>query len=66
MTRQTIDEIRISKLAYVYWQARGEPLGSPEVDWRAAEATLGAPSADGDLQLPGEYAGPDEGAWLAR
>jgi hypothetical protein len=66
MTQPTIDEIRVSKLAYDYWQARGQPLGSPEVDWQAAEATLGAAHADSDLRLPGEYSGPDEGAWLPR
>ncbi|MEI9947907.1 MAG: DUF2934 domain-containing protein [Pseudomonadota bacterium] len=63
MTRQTIDEIRVRKLAYYYWQVRGEPLGSPEVDWLAAQATLGSTGADSDLQLPGEYSGPDEGEW---
>jgi hypothetical protein len=31
------------KLAYIYWERRGRPLGSPEVDWAAAERTL-APS----------------------
>jgi len=66
MTHQTIDEIRISKLAYEYWQARGEPLGSPDVDWHAAEATLGVMHAERELQLPGEFSGPDEGAWLPR
>ena len=66
MTRQTIDEIRISKLAYEYWQARGEPLGSPQIDWHAAEATLGVTHAESDPLLPGDYSGPDEGAWLPR
>ena len=28
------------KLAYIYWERRGRPLGSPEVDWAAAEKTL--------------------------
>jgi len=28
------------KLAYEYWQRRGCPLGSPEVDWFAAESAL--------------------------
>ena len=28
------------KLAYEYWERRGRPLGSPEVDWFAAERTL--------------------------
>lgn len=30
------------KLAYEYWQRRGCPLGSPDVDWLAAEKELGA------------------------
>jgi hypothetical protein len=28
------------KLAYENWERRGRPLGSPEVDWFAAERTL--------------------------
>jgi Protein of unknown function (DUF2934) len=45
----------VAKLAYQLWEKRGRPLGSPEVDWLAAEqamcsALLGsgllAPSAD--------------------
>ena len=28
------------KLAYANWERRGRPLGSPEVDWFAAERTL--------------------------
>jgi len=28
------------KLAYEYWERRGRPLGSPEIDWFAAERTL--------------------------
>ena len=27
----------VAKLAYQYWEARGMPIGSPEVDWFAAE-----------------------------
>lgn len=30
----------ISALAYKFWKERGEPEGSPEVDWERAEATL--------------------------
>ena len=30
------------KLAYEYWQRRGCPLGSPEIDWAAAEKTVAA------------------------
>jgi hypothetical protein len=29
-----------AKLAYELWERRGYPLGSPEVDWRAAEQAL--------------------------
>ena len=27
----------IAKLAYRFWEERGRPLGSPEVDWHQAE-----------------------------
>jgi hypothetical protein len=27
----------VTKLAYLHWEARGMPIGSPEVDWFAAE-----------------------------
>ena len=30
----------VTKLAYKFWEERGRPLGSPEVDWLAAEAAL--------------------------
>ena len=30
----------VAKLAYQYWEARGMPLGSPEVDWFAAEQAV--------------------------
>ena len=32
----------MAKLAYEFWELRGCPLGSPEVDWRAAEQALQA------------------------
>lgn len=28
------------KLAFDYWERRGRPIGSPEVDWIAAEQLL--------------------------
>ena len=31
---------KVAKLAYEYWQARGCPLGSPDVDWLEAEQAL--------------------------
>lgn len=30
----------VAKLAYEHWEARGRPIGSPEVDWLAAEESL--------------------------
>jgi Protein of unknown function (DUF2934) len=30
----------VAKLAYQYWEQRGMPLGSPEVDWFAAERAV--------------------------
>ena len=29
-----------AKLAYQFWEQRGRPFGSPEVDWFAAKKTL--------------------------
>jgi hypothetical protein len=33
-----------AKLAYELWELRGCPIGSPEVDWLAAEAMLATDS----------------------
>ena len=30
----------VARLAYQHWERRGMPLGSPEVDWFAAERAL--------------------------
>ena len=27
----------VAKLAYKYWEQRGQPFGSPEIDWFVAE-----------------------------
>jgi Protein of unknown function (DUF2934) len=32
----------VQKLAYQYWEKRGSPLGSPEIDWFAAEKAVRA------------------------
>jgi hypothetical protein len=38
----------VAKLAYQHWERRGMPLGSPEVDWFAAErAAYGSLVASG-------------------
>jgi putative hemolysin len=36
------DPVEIARLAYSYWEARGGEAGSPEEDWRCAEAELRA------------------------
>jgi hypothetical protein len=32
----------VQKLAYQHWEERGSPLGSPDIDWFAAEKTVRA------------------------
>ena len=34
------DHEKIAALAYLHWQSRGCPLGSPEEDWLTAEREL--------------------------
>jgi len=45
----------VQKLAYQYWEKRGSPLGSPEIDWFAAEKTVRACLLASGIEL-----GPDE------
>ena len=45
----------VQKLAYQHWEDRGRPLGSPEIDWFAAEkAVRSSWLATGDEVGPGE------------
>ena len=37
------------KMAYAFWERRGRPLGSPEVDWFAAERALASALSYRDL-----------------
>lgn len=37
-----------AKLAYELWERRGPPVGSPEVDWFAAEKALASSRADAE------------------
>ena len=39
------DHESIARLAYLYWEARGCPIGSPEEDWYRAENELRQPMA---------------------
>ncbi|PWT81547.1 MAG: hypothetical protein C5B58_09700 [Acidobacteria bacterium] len=42
MSEFLIGELRqvIKELAYEYWEERGRPTGSPEVDWYKAEQRM--------------------------
>ena len=41
-----------AKLAYQFWEQRGRPVGSPEVDWFAAEKVLASAQRDPKLDFP--------------
>jgi hypothetical protein len=45
----------VQKLAYQLWKKRGSPLGSPEIDWFAAEKTVREYLLTSGIEL-----GPDE------
>jgi Protein of unknown function (DUF2934) len=45
----------VQKLAYQYWEKRGSPLGSPEIDWCAAEKAVRAYLLAAGIEL-----GPDK------
>jgi Protein of unknown function (DUF2934) len=59
-----LDELT-RKLAYEYWERRGRPLGSPEIDWSAAEKALASPYGhpEGELSLGSIRMEPDEGPY---
>ena len=53
----------IAKLAYDLWERRGHPLGSPEVDWYAAERILDLPDSQEDFSPFSVHLRPEEGAY---
>ncbi len=53
---------RIATLAYTYWEQRGRPLGSPDVDWSHALAAL-APVLPSELPISSLRLEPNEGPW---
>jgi Protein of unknown function (DUF2934) len=65
MSRQhtTIDHSRIANLAYSYWQARGRPFGSADVDWFHAEKKLGYHPSHELPSLWSLHREPDEEPW---
>jgi len=56
----------IARLAYELWERRGRPLGSPEIDWHAAESALGVRDSREEFSLPGVRFEPEEGAYRER
>lgn len=56
----------IAKLAYELWQRRGRPLGSPEIDWYAAENALAVQNPPEEFSLPGVRFEPEEGVYRER
>jgi|SRR5208283_4398489 len=52
----------LTKLAYEYWERRGRPFGTAEIDWTAAENTLVQPHRDSqkEFSLCSLQMGPDE------
>ena len=37
----------VARIAYSFWEERGRPFGSPEVDWLRAELEVWNPSQQG-------------------
>jgi len=48
----------VQKLAYQHWEERGRPLGSPEIDWLAAEKAVRSYLLASGIELR-----PDEGLY---
>ena len=42
----------IKELAYEYWEERGRPIGSPEVDWYKAEQRMRSSNSDSSVGPP--------------
>lgn len=53
-------------LAYQYWERRGRPLGSPDIDWFAAEKTLASCRKNWqEIPLCSVAMGPNKGPCLS-
>ena len=53
----------IARLAYELWERRGRPLGSPEIDWYAAERALGVRDSQEEYSPFSLRMKPEEGAY---
>jgi hypothetical protein len=52
MAELSDDHELTARLAYRLWEERGRPLGSPEVDWFAAEKALASTQRDPKRDSP--------------
>jgi hypothetical protein len=52
MAVSPIPRDEVARLAYLLWQRRGCPPGSPEIDWRKAEEQLMQRTAAGAQNAP--------------
>ena len=52
----------IARLAYHLWERRGRPLGSPEIDWYAAESALGVRDSQEQFSPLSVHLEPEEGS----
>jgi len=53
----------IAKLAYELWERRGRPVGSPDIDWYAAEGALGLWDSQRRFSLVSVRMEPEEGPY---
>jgi hypothetical protein len=53
----------IARLAYELWERRGCPLGSPEIDWHAAESALALRDSHEEFSPFSVRLAPEEGAY---
>jgi DUF2934 family protein len=53
----------IARLAYEFWERRSRPLGSPEIDWYAAESALGVMHSQEQFSLLSVRLEPEEGPY---
>ena len=60
---ETYRHDEIAKLAYELWERRGRPLGSPEIDWHAAESALSVRDSQEQFSLLSVRFKPEEGPY---
>ena len=53
MASETPTHEDVARLAYRFWEERGAPIGSPEVDWARAEQAQSGQRSPTDAPDPG-------------